>query len=100
MMPNEHGYTLPALPKPVISKELAGPTPWSNWVLPGQIIAGAYPASMDDEETEKILTTLLELGINTFVCLQAEVRAGCACHAAQCIARMFHKPMHTQTCFL
>lgn len=35
-------------------------------------LAGAYPASLDDYETERILTTLLELGVNTFVCLQAE----------------------------
>ena len=27
---------------------------------------------MDDHETDRILTTLLELGVNTFVCLQAE----------------------------
>ena len=33
---------------------------------------GAYPASLDDQETDRILTTLLELGVNTFVCLQAE----------------------------
>lgn len=52
---------------------MAGPTPWSNWVIPGRVIAGAYPASLDDAETNRILTTLLELGINTFVCLQAEV---------------------------
>jgi hypothetical protein len=52
---------------------LSGPTPWSNWVIPGQVIAGAYPASLSDEETDHILTLLLQLGINTFVCLQAEV---------------------------
>jgi len=63
---------LPALPKPPAAS-MAGPTPWSNWVIPGLVIAGAYPASLDDAETERILTTLLELGINTFVCLQAEV---------------------------
>ena len=34
--------------------------------------AGAYPASLDDQETDRILTTLLALGVNTFVCLQAE----------------------------
>lgn len=28
---------------------------------------------MDDEETARLLTTFLELGVNTFVCLQAEV---------------------------
>ena len=38
----------------------------------GRAPAGAYPASLDDYETERILATLLELGVNTFVCLQAE----------------------------
>ncbi|GAB4815508.1 hypothetical protein N2152v2_002554 [Parachlorella kessleri] len=59
---------LPSLPCP----EMKGPTPWSNWVIRGRILAGAYPASLDDFETDHILTTLLELGVNTFVCLQAE----------------------------
>ena len=35
---------------------------------------GAFPATMDDEETYHILATFLELGISTFVCLQAEFR--------------------------
>ncbi|KXZ41187.1 hypothetical protein GPECTOR_674g805 [Gonium pectorale] len=60
---------------------MAGPTPWSNWAIPGRVIAGAYPASLDDAETEKILTTMLELGINTFVCLQAEVNINTPEHA-------------------
>lgn len=30
--------------------------------LPTVCAAGAYPASLDDAETERILTTLLELG--------------------------------------
>jgi hypothetical protein len=46
-----------------------------------QVIAGAYPASLDDAETERILTTLLELGVNTFVCLQAEVNINTPEHA-------------------
>ncbi|PSC76737.1 MAP kinase phosphatase 6 [Micractinium conductrix] len=66
-----HDYGLPPLP-PLPCSESRGPTPWSNWVLRGRLLAGAYPASLDDEETERILTTLLELGVNTFVCLQAE----------------------------
>jgi hypothetical protein len=37
------------------------------------VLAGAYPASLDDEDTVQLLTLLLELGVNTFVCLQAEV---------------------------
>ena len=38
-----------------------------------KVLAGAYPASLDDEETDRVLITLLEMGISTFVCLQAEV---------------------------
>ncbi|KAL0030367.1 hypothetical protein WJX77_012359 [Trebouxia sp. C0004] len=52
---------------------MAGPTPWCNWVIRGQVLAGAYPASTDDKETDKILTILLEHGMEVFVCLQAEV---------------------------
>jgi hypothetical protein len=72
---------LPALPRPP-AKEMRGPTEWSNWVIPGRVIAGAYPASMDDVDTEHMLTLLLELGINTFVCLQVRARAAAACAAA------------------
>mmetsp|Transcript_39935 Transcript_39935/g.88741 ORF Transcript_39935/g.88741 Transcript_39935/m.88741 type:complete len:394 (+) Transcript_39935:213-1394(+) len=77
---NQLQGSLPSLPK-LPAKEMAGPTPWSNWVIPGRVIAGAYPASLDDAETERILTTLLELGINTFVCLQAEVNINTPEHA-------------------
>lgn len=62
---------LPALPTDPAS--MAGPTPWCNWVVRGQVLAGAYPASTDDKETDKILTILLEHGMEVFVCLQAEV---------------------------
>lgn len=62
---------LPALPKNAAS--MAGPTPWCNWVIRGHVLAGAYPASTDDRETDKILTILLEHGVEVFVCLQAEV---------------------------
>ena len=97
---------LPTLPAP----QMAGPTPWCNWVrgpralkpfylclpsfiastfpsaavaqaIPGRVIAGAYPASLDDVETDRILTCLLELGMNTFVCLQAEVNINTPEHA-------------------
>ncbi|KAF5841907.1 hypothetical protein DUNSADRAFT_10344 [Dunaliella salina] len=71
---------LPPLPK-LPAPSMAGPTPWSNWVIPGRVIAGAYPASLDDVETERILSTMLELGMNTFVCLQAEVNINTPEHA-------------------
>eukprot|EP00798_Chlamydomonas_sp_ICE-L_P002066 gene2066-18250_t len=67
---------LPPLPR-LPAKEMAGPTAWSNWVIRGRVMAGAYPASLNDTETDQILTTLLELGVNTFVCLQAEVNIHC-----------------------
>lgn len=60
-------------PLPGVSESMAGPTPWCNWVIKGQVLAGAYPASTDDRETHKILSVLLERGMEVFVCLQAEV---------------------------
>ncbi|EFN57179.1 hypothetical protein CHLNCDRAFT_143577 [Chlorella variabilis] len=69
--PPPPGYGLPPLPS-LPCPEFRGPTPWSNWIIKGRLLAGAYPASLDDAETQRILTTLLELGVNTFVCLQAE----------------------------
>ena len=37
-----------------------------------QVLAGAFPATLDDEETGEIMSTLIKLGITAFVCLQAE----------------------------
>ena len=54
---------------------------YQSQAIPGRVIAGAYPASLDDAETDRILTCLLELGMNTFVCLQAEVNINCPEHA-------------------
>ncbi len=58
--PKSQQVELPPLPKNPAS--MAGPTPWCNWVIRGQVLAGAYPASTDDRETDKILTILLEHG--------------------------------------
>jgi len=51
-----------------------GPTPESNWVVPGMLLVGAYPASTDDEETLDLIASILKEGVNKFVCLQQEVR--------------------------
>jgi hypothetical protein len=63
---------------------------------PGRVIAGAYPASLDDAETHQLLSLLLELGVNTFVCLQAEVNIhipGDTCvqqqHTSMAVARQY-----------
>jgi hypothetical protein len=45
----------------------------SNWVIPGMVMAGAFPGALDDRENELQLRSILNKGIDTFVCLQAEV---------------------------
>ena len=58
------------------SAALAGTTEESNWVIPGRLLVGAYPASVHDETNARILSGILSTGVTTFVCLQQEyVRA-------------------------
>lgn len=52
-----------------------GPTMESNWVLPGRLLVGAYPASMNDSHHAHLLCTILLQGVSTFVCLQQEYRS-------------------------
>lgn len=52
-----------------------GPTMESNWVLPGRLLVGAYPASMNDSHHAHLLCTILLQGVSTFVCLQQEYKA-------------------------
>ena len=40
----------------------AGPTEESNWVIPGRVLVGAYPSSLDDKLNGEILTSILRLG--------------------------------------
>merc|ERR1719272_1615103 len=66
---------LPPLP-PLNDKlhlQMRGPTLASNWVIPGLVMAGAYPGALDDRDNERQLKCILNKGIDTFVCLQAEV---------------------------
>jgi hypothetical protein len=60
------------IPKAVDPSLYRGPTDESNWVLHGRLLVGAYPADVSDAVTETTLRGILELGITTFVCLQAE----------------------------
>ncbi len=39
-------------------------------MIPGRILVGAYPSSLDDVLNAEILKSILQLGITTFVCLQ------------------------------
>lgn len=55
-----------------LTQLMRGPTIYSNWVIPGVVMVGAYPGAFEDEENDRILKLLLHLGVDTFVCLQAE----------------------------
>jgi hypothetical protein len=61
----------------VLFDKYCGPTPESNWVVPGKLLVGAYPASNDDGETLELITSILKWGVTKFVCLQQEVRHPC-----------------------
>lgn len=66
---------LPPLP-PLNDKlhmTMRGPTIASNWVIPGMVMAGAYPGSFDDRENDKNLKTILNKKVDTFVCMQLEL---------------------------
>lgn len=52
---------------------MRGPTVCSNWVVPGMVMAGAYPGALEDRANELQLKTILNKGIDTFVCLQDEL---------------------------
>lgn len=59
----------------ILFEKYCGPTPESNWVIPGVLLVGAYPASQDDAETFDLITSILKLGVTKFVCLQQEYRS-------------------------
>jgi len=64
-------------PLPTLNDKLhmvmQGPTPSSNWVIPGVMLAGAYPGALDDRQNDRNLRSIISRGVDTFVCLQAEL---------------------------
>eukprot|EP00929_Paragymnodinium_shiwhaense_P009127 TRINITY_DN113177_c0_g1_i1.p1 TRINITY_DN113177_c0_g1~~TRINITY_DN113177_c0_g1_i1.p1 ORF type:complete len:324 (-),score=48.74 TRINITY_DN113177_c0_g1_i1:250-1221(-) len=68
---------IPALPrlddKHKLGQMMQGPTEYSNWVIPGMLLCGAYPGSMDDRKNDQNLRRILGKGVDTFVCLQQEL---------------------------
>ncbi len=72
---SDNGWrAIPPLPRyeSVHKKKYQGPTDESNWVIPGILMAGAYPAAQEDNVHYSIIQSILSLGISTFICLQAE----------------------------
>lgn len=62
---------LPPMPRPG-GQELRGPTEWSNWVMPGRLMAGAYPGAWEDAIHARTLRSILRQGVDCFVCVMAE----------------------------
>ena len=48
------------------------PTSSSYWVVPGRLLAGAYPGDLDPEAHEAKVQVLIDAGIRTFVNLMEE----------------------------
>ncbi|KAL6046962.1 ADP-ribose glycohydrolase ARH3 [Balamuthia mandrillaris] len=66
---------LPRLPS--VGPHLRGPTPRSNWVIPGRLLAGAYPGDRKEpQHTEVVHTLVNNAGVQTFVCLQTAKELG------------------------
>ncbi|KAK9727629.1 hypothetical protein K7432_001713 [Basidiobolus ranarum] len=56
----------------LIAEYPSNPTPYSNWVIPGKVLCGAYPMVRDKNESRDHLRSLLAAGVTTFVCLQEQ----------------------------
>lgn len=59
-----------ALPADHLTRDMSGPTPYSNWVVRGCLLVGAYP--LKPYMTEAIL----KQGVTVFVCLMEESEFG------------------------
>lgn len=51
---------LPELPEP--SKLLAGPTETCNWVIPGRVMAGAYPGNQHEPLHSQHIESIISAG--------------------------------------
>lgn len=64
----------PLIPLGAVDKaRFRGPTPWSNWLIPGRVLAGTYPGAVDDETQIENIEALLGVGVSCVVCLQNEM---------------------------
>ena len=49
-------------PLPLDTADMRGPMPTSNWVIPGKLIAGAYPGSVNSEKHLQIIRDVIQSG--------------------------------------
>lgn len=52
--------------------DYSGPTSESNWIIPGRVLVGAFPAAPCDMETFTTLSAIMNEKVTMFVCLQEE----------------------------
>jgi protein-tyrosine phosphatase len=74
-----HSYVFTPLQKEfeINETEYYGPLPESNWVIKGQLIAGAYPGDENNDSTNiNNLIKVLNCGVTQFSCLQKEYVEG------------------------
>eukprot|EP00440_Ansanella_granifera_P057637 gb/GFBE01062486.1/.p1 GENE.gb/GFBE01062486.1/~~gb/GFBE01062486.1/.p1 ORF type:complete len:320 (+),score=67.88 gb/GFBE01062486.1/:1-960(+) len=68
---------LPPLPRlddqHKLGQLLRGPTEYSNWVIPGRLMCGAYPGAFEDKKNDQNLKKILAKGVDTFYCMQDEL---------------------------
>lgn len=58
---------------PPVDSSMAGPTPVSNWLVPGRVVVGGFPAVPGDDEAHyRGLAALLDANVRLFVQLNAE----------------------------
>ena len=63
---DEEADQLPPLPADY--EDMRGPTPTSNWVIPGKLVAGAYPGSPHPAQHSEIIRSLVLTGEETKWC--------------------------------
>lgn len=63
---------LPALDDPNLRDIVSGPTPYSNWVVPGSVLVGAWIGSDYDSAKDAHMKAVLKAGVSVFVSLVAE----------------------------
>ena len=72
-------------------EDMRGPTPTSNWVIPGKLIAGAYPGnSRPEKHSQKIRALILSGKENKMVLLVLagpEQEERCFCSLCVCPRR-------------
>ena len=58
---------LPEIPeKRTPNNPLEGPIPTSNWVIPGRVIAGAYPGSLHEPQHSETIEAVISAGTLPF----------------------------------